>query len=99
MYEYIYLINLEGRVRRKIRLIEGNAKCRHLKNLPVKGLCGRCYLSEAQSLILHPLTHCIRVYSILIYTGKGGGESITREKGIGATGESTDHKAGFKIPT
>ncbi len=24
--------------RRKIRLIEGNTKCRHLKNLPVKGL-------------------------------------------------------------
>jgi hypothetical protein len=44
MYEYIYLINLEGRVRRKIRLIEDNAKCRHLNNLIVKGLCGRCYL-------------------------------------------------------
>ncbi len=27
--------------RRKIRLIEGNAKCRHLKNWPVQGLCGR----------------------------------------------------------
>jgi hypothetical protein len=30
---------------RKRRLIEGNAKCRHLKKWPVKGLCGRC-LSE-----------------------------------------------------
>jgi hypothetical protein len=28
---------------RKIRLIECNAKCRYLKNLPVKGLCGRCF--------------------------------------------------------
>ncbi len=28
--------------RRKIRLIESNAKCRHVRNLPVKGLCGRC---------------------------------------------------------
>jgi hypothetical protein len=28
--------------RRKIRLKEGNEKCRHLTNLPVKGLCGRC---------------------------------------------------------
>jgi hypothetical protein len=28
--------------RRKIRLIEGNAKCRHLKKLTVQGLCGRC---------------------------------------------------------
>jgi hypothetical protein len=27
--------------RRKIRLIEGNAKCRHLKNLPVSGLWDR----------------------------------------------------------
>jgi hypothetical protein len=31
--------------RRKIRLIEGNAKCRYKKNWPVKGLRGRC-LSE-----------------------------------------------------
>jgi len=26
----------------KIRLIEGYAKCRHLKKLTFKGLCGRC---------------------------------------------------------
>jgi len=31
----------ESHIRRKIRFIEGNAKCRLLKNLPVKGLCGR----------------------------------------------------------
>ncbi len=30
--------------RRKIRLIECNAKCRDLKNLPVKGHCGRCFI-------------------------------------------------------
>jgi hypothetical protein len=29
------------------------------------------YLSEARNPI-HPLTHCIRVYSIFIHTGKGG---------------------------
>ncbi len=28
--------------RRKIRLIESNAKLRQLNNLPVKGVCGRC---------------------------------------------------------
>ncbi len=28
--------------RRKIRLRKENAKCRYLKNLPVKGLCYRC---------------------------------------------------------
>jgi hypothetical protein len=26
------------------RLIECNAKCRYLKNLPVKGLCVRCFI-------------------------------------------------------
>ncbi len=37
---FIYRRN--GLNRRKVRLIEGNVNCRHLKNLPVKGLCGRC---------------------------------------------------------
>jgi hypothetical protein len=27
---------------RRIRLIEGKAKCHHLKNLHITGLCGRC---------------------------------------------------------
>ncbi len=31
--------------RRKIILIEGNAKCPHLKNWRIKGLCGRCLSS------------------------------------------------------
>ncbi len=31
-------------------------------------------MSEAQKPIFTILTHCIRVYSILIHTGKGGGE-------------------------
>jgi hypothetical protein len=34
--------SLQGSNRRKIRLIEGNAKCRHQKKLPMKGRCGRC---------------------------------------------------------
>ncbi len=33
-----------GVTRRQIRLREVNAKCRHLKKLPVKGLSGRCLL-------------------------------------------------------
>ncbi len=33
---------------RKIKLIEGIAKCRHLNNWPLKGLCGKFFLSEAQ---------------------------------------------------
>jgi len=45
---------------------------------------------------IEPLTHCIRVYSILINTGKGWRrqESRTREKVRGVT----VHKAWWKIP-
>ncbi len=76
------------RIRRKIRLIEGNADCCHLKNLPVVSV----YLSEAQNPIPPPLTHCKRnVYTVYSFTqGIGEGESWTREK---------YHKAGSKIPT
>jgi hypothetical protein len=42
-------------------------------------------------------------YSILIHTGRGGkGVKLNQregEKGRGATGKSTDHKAELKIPT
>jgi hypothetical protein len=37
-----YISGIFVAVRIKIRLIEGNAKCRHLKKLPVKGPCGKC---------------------------------------------------------
>jgi hypothetical protein len=61
-------------------LIKGNAKCLHLKKiLPVKGLCGRCLSAVAQNPIPLPLTHCIRVYIILIHIGKGGAELNHRE--------------------
>ncbi len=68
--------------RRKIRFIEGNAKC-HLKDKPVKGLCGRCLsVWGPEPHNPPPLTHCIRVYNILIHTEKGGmGQSWTRKKG------------------
>ncbi len=59
--------DVEKRVgrRRKIRLTEGNAKCRHLKEL-------KCIWTLRQVFIcLRPRTHCIRVYSILIHTEKG----------------------------
>ncbi len=48
------------------------------------------YLSEASSPPMTPiplLTHCIRVYSTLIHTGKeggGGGLELTREQVRGA---------------
>jgi hypothetical protein len=66
-----------GTHRRKIRLIEGKTKWRHLKNYPVKELVAGVYLSEAQNPYPLPLTHYILVYSILIHTG--GGELNQRE--------------------
>ncbi len=82
--------------RRKIRLIESNAKCRFLKKFTCKGTLRLLfYLSEGPSPSMTPyspppLTHCIRVKSILIHTGKGE-EGLTREKVKGKL-----HKAGRK---
>ncbi len=83
----------ESFVRRKIRLIEGNAKCRHLKNWSVKILCGRCLSVWGPGDHTLPPLHTA---SILIHTRKmGRGESRTREKARSAT----VHKAGSKILT
>jgi hypothetical protein len=76
--------------RKKIRLIEGNAKCRHLKNWPVKWLCCR-----PRNPYSSPF-HTVYVYTVYLITQRRGrGDGWTREKGRGATGESTDHKAGL----
>ncbi len=65
--------------RRKIRLIERNAKCRHLKKIELlKGLCGRCLSVWGPEPHSPPFLHTAvymsnrRVYSLLIHTGKGG---------------------------
>ncbi len=69
---------------RMIRLIEGNAKCRHLKNWPIKGLCGRCLSVWGPEPHAHPPLHTVYLYTH--YTGKGeGGETWTRKKGRWAT--------------
>jgi hypothetical protein len=83
-----------------INTIDTKAKCRHLKNLPVKGFCGRCLsvrgpLPSSDPIHPPPPTHCIRVHCIITHTGKRGGGELTREKVRGAT----VHKAGSKIPT
>jgi hypothetical protein len=46
-------------------------------------------LAEAQNPISLPLTHCIRVYSILIHTEKGGGGGGEKNQREGARGNST----------
>ncbi len=55
------------------------------------------YLSEAKNPIPPPpLTNCIRVYSILIHTGKGGGGRVEPERRL--EGQQFT-KAESKIPT
>ncbi len=63
--------------RRKVRLIEGNSKCRHLKNWPVDVQCGRCLSGPEPP---PPLTHCGRVYTIqYTYSHSEGGEGLRDE--------------------
>jgi hypothetical protein len=63
-----------GCPRRKIRLIEGNAKCCHLKKLTCNGALRQVFicLSPGTPNPPPPPTHCIRVYRIIIHTRKGG---------------------------
>jgi hypothetical protein len=42
LIQWILWMPINGWCHRKIRLIEGNSRCRLLTNLSVKGLCGRC---------------------------------------------------------
>ncbi len=63
-----------------IKYIDTKAKCCHLKNWPVNGLCGRCLsvcgplpsYDRIPSFPPYTLYTCT-VYSILIHRGKGGG--------------------------
>ncbi len=50
-----------------------------LYNWPVKGLCSRCLSVWGPEPHTPPFTHCMRVYCILIHTGKGGGVLYQRE--------------------
>jgi hypothetical protein len=61
-------------------------------------------LRPRTSYLPSPPLHIVNEYTVYVFTqgsreGRGGGESCTREKGRGATGECTDHKAGLKITT
>ncbi len=65
-----------GPERRKIILIAGNAKCRHLKIWPVKGFWGRSLSVWGRTPYPPPFTQCL-----FIQTCKWGrGESGTRER-------------------
>ncbi len=79
---------------RKTRLIEGNAKCCHLKKWPAKGLCGRCLFVWGPQPHTPPPLRTVHAYTVYLFT-KGRRESWTKEKVTGAT----VHKAGSKIST
>jgi hypothetical protein len=68
------------------------AKCRHLKNWPVRDFAAGVYLSEAPSppMTLSPPLHNVYVYTVYLYLYTQGGGELTREKVRGAT----VHKAG-----
>jgi hypothetical protein len=84
-------------LRGKIRFIEGNAKCRHLKKWPVKGLCGRCLSVWGQQPYTHPPYTCIvNVYTVYFFTQvREEGWELNQRAGRWAT----VHKAGSKIPS
>ncbi len=46
------------------------------KNCPVKGLYSRCLSVWGPEPHTLPLTHCIRVYSICVWVGGGGGGEL-----------------------
>ncbi len=75
IYDLIYVLP-----RRKIRLVEGNAKRRHKKNWPAKGLCGRCLsVLGLEPHTLPPYT----LYTCIQYTyshGEGGGGRVEPER-------------------
>ncbi len=69
---------VRGINRRKIRLIESNAKCRYLKKLICKGTSRQgFYLSEVPS---PPMTPCSPPPPPHFFT-QGGGGQLTRERG------------------
>jgi hypothetical protein len=72
--------------RRKIRFIEGNAKC-HLKIYLLRDFAAGFYLSEAQNHIVPPL-HTVYVYTIYLFTQKRGAWGRVEPKRRGERGNS-----------
>ncbi len=82
--------------RSRIRRIEGNAKCRHLKKLIGTGTLRQIFIFLRTKPHTPPLTLCTRVYVKYTYTGKEGGGRADPKKRLEGH-EFT--KTGSKIPT
>jgi hypothetical protein len=65
-------------------------------NLPVKGLCGRCFICLRPPPLLGPHTrplHTVYVYTVYLFTqGRGGGGELTSEKVRGAIVQKAGRK-------
>ncbi len=81
--------------RRKIRLIEGNAKCCHLKRLTCKGTLRQVFIClRPKTPYPPPLLHNVYEYTVYLFkAGRGGSWTIEKVGGV------TVYKAGLKIPT
>ncbi len=67
--------------RRKIRLIKGNAKCRHLKNWPVKGLWGWCLSVWGPELHIPLLPYTLYTCAQYTYSHREGGVELNQREG------------------
>ncbi len=74
-----------GFYRRKIKIIEGNAKCRRLNKLTSKGTLQQVFVCpRPRTPDLPPLTHCVRKYSTYSHregVGEGGGRELNHRAG------------------
>jgi hypothetical protein len=62
---------LEGQWRRKIRFIEGNAKCRHLKKLTCEGTLRKVFIC-LRPRTPAPYLHTVYMYTVYLFTqGRG----------------------------
>ncbi len=87
--------------RRKMRHIEGNAKCRHRTTLTCKGTLWQVLICLRPRTPYPPPLYSAYMYTLYLFTHGGGeGESLAREKGRGATGgnrgEYSHKKLGWK---
>ncbi len=91
----VYII-VKSPHRRRIRLIEGNAKCRHLKKLTCKGTCGRCLsVWGPEPHNHHPYTLYTCISTVYLFT-QGGGRVEPERRGEGQQGRVPITKLGWK---
>jgi hypothetical protein len=68
--------------RRKIRLIEGNAKCRNRKKLTCQGrTLWQVFICLRPGSSYPPPLHTVYVYTVYLFTRGGGGRELNQREG------------------